>query len=103
MNDITKNEGDLKTVRITQREVTLLLKYGYPFDEIAAELNAYKNSKGTHTIKISQFDIEHLIDDLVCSAKKITSDTLLEELDGVCSVLENAEHHATRLRVTNKY
>jgi N12 class adenine-specific DNA methylase len=98
MNDITEHEGDLKTVQLTQREVKLLLKYGYPFEDIEAQLNAYKNRKGTHTIKISQFNIEHLIGDLVYSAKKLTNNTVLEELDAVCSVLENAEHHASRLR-----
>jgi len=98
MNDITEHEDDLKTVRLTQREVNLLLKYGYPFEDIEARLNACKNRKGTHAIKISQFDIEHLIGDLVYSAKKLTNNTVLEELDAVCSVLENAEHHASRLR-----
>jgi hypothetical protein len=49
-------------------------------------------------IKISEFDIEHLIGDLVYSAKKINDDDVLEELDALCSVPENAEHHATRVR-----
>jgi hypothetical protein len=98
MNDITENDDDLKTVQLTQREVKLLLKYGYPFEEIEARLRACEDRKGTHTIKISQFDIEHLMGDLVYSAKKITNADVLEELDAVCSVLENAEHHASRLR-----
>lgn len=92
------DDSDLKSVQLTQREVNLLLRYGYPFEEIQAQLNACKNRQGTHTLKISDFDLSHLIGDLVYSAKKINDDDLLEELDAVCSVLENAEHHATRVR-----
>ncbi len=98
MTDITENDDDLKSVQLTQREVTLLLKYGYPFDEIEARLRACEDRKGIHTIKISEFDIEHLIGDLVYSAKKINDDDIQEELDALCAVLENAEHHATRVR-----
>jgi hypothetical protein len=32
------------------------------------------------------------------SAKKIRSQSLLEELDALCDVLENAEHHDVRVR-----
>lgn len=46
---------------------------------------------------MAQFDISHLIDDLMYCAKKINDDHSLEELDALCSVLENAEHHATRV------
>ena len=56
-----------------QRCLHLLLKVGYPFEEIEAQLNACKNRKGTHTIKISQFDIEHLMGDLVYSAMRASS------------------------------
>jgi len=30
------DDSDLKTVQLTQREVNLLLRYGYPFEEIEA-------------------------------------------------------------------
>ena len=92
------DDGDIKSVQLTQREVNLLLRYGYPFEEIEAQLQECKDRKGTHTLKISDFDLSHLIGDLVYSAKKINDEDLLEELDAVCSVLENAEHSAIRLR-----
>lgn len=58
-------DSDLESIRFTQREINLLLKYGYPFEEIEAKLRACKDLERTHMIKISEFDIEHLIGDLV--------------------------------------
>ena len=38
------------------------------------------------------------IADIVRSAKKIRSINLVEELDALCDVLENAEHNHARVR-----
>ena len=37
MNEMTEPYGDLKSVRRTQRNVDLVLKYGYRFDEVEAQ------------------------------------------------------------------
>jgi len=38
------------------------------------------------------------IPDIVRAAKKLRNRALLDELDAVCDVLENAAHYPTRLR-----
>jgi hypothetical protein len=44
--------------------------------------------KGTHVINMDQNEANGLIADLVYSAKSISSQRLLEEIDEICSVLE---------------
>jgi len=45
MNEMTEPYGDLKSVRRTQRNVDLLLKYGYRFDELEAQLKSLRASQ----------------------------------------------------------
>ena len=54
---------DINYVQLTQREVNLLLRYGYPFEEIEAQLRACNDPKRTNTIQIGVLNIEHLIGD----------------------------------------
>lgn len=91
-------DDDIKSVRLTQREVQLLLRYAYPFEEAEEQLNACKDVKGSHTLKLEIFDLEHLIGDFVYSAKNINDNQLLKELDALCDVLENALKSDSRIR-----
>jgi len=54
-------------VQLTQHEVKLLLRYGYPFEESEAQMQVRgcNDREKTHTLKISDFDISHWIGDLV--------------------------------------
>jgi len=87
---------DIKSVSLTQREVDLLLQYSYPFDDEEEQLRAFHGRGGTHVLKVDSFYLSRLIGDLVYSAKSIQS--LLDELDALCDVLENAEQHNSRVR-----
>jgi len=80
------------TVELSRREVTLLLRYGCPFENESVQLNAFKNHKGPHWLQIEPYYLPLLVGDLVHSAKMIHSDVLLEELDILCTALENAAH-----------
>lgn len=85
------NEGrgkDLRTVELTSREVSLLLKYGYPFRDEEEKLRASKAVGGIHRVRLGVYWIELMLGDLVRSAKEIRSRRLLDELDELYSVLE---------------
>ena len=97
MTDERRPASDSCTVELTQREVDLLLKYGYPFPEAEAALRNSNTVRGFHRVKIGDFWIEHLIADLVRSMKKIRSRGLLEELDELCDTLEFALDRKTTL------
>jgi len=97
MTDEHRPAGDLCAVELTQREVDLLLKYGYPFPDAEAALRCSSAVRGFHRVEIGDFWIEHLIADLVRSMKKIRSRGLLEELDELCDTLQFALDRKTTL------
>jgi hypothetical protein len=82
---------DLISVTLTQHEVELLLRYGYPFEHEEKQLRHFEGKAGLHVLKVDSFYLSHLIGDLIRSAKTIRSNRLLEELDELCTALENAE------------
>ena len=88
---------DLCTVELTEREVGLLLRYGYPFPDAEAALRGSEAVRGFHRVTIAGFWLEHLIADLVRSMKKIRSRGLLEELDELCDTLKLALNRKTTL------
>jgi hypothetical protein len=81
---------DLHTLELTTREVKLLLKYGYPFEDEQKALRACQAVKGYHHVRIGAYWIEMMIADLIRSAKELRTPSLLDEIDALCDVLENA-------------
>jgi len=89
-DDPPEHLRDLRTLELTTRELKLLLKYGYPFDEQEKALRASRPVKGCHRVRIGAYWIEMMVADLVRSAKELRSPSLLEEIDALCDALENA-------------
>jgi hypothetical protein len=87
-------------VELTSREVSLLLRYGYPFRDEEQKLRASKAVGGIHRVRLGAYWIELMLGDLVRSAKEISSRRLLDELDELYSVLESSLNsgNGTRLR-----
>jgi hypothetical protein len=85
-------------LELTPRELALLLKYGLPFDEEAEQLRSSKVRNGLHVAHVDPYWMSMWTADIVRSAKKTCSRSLLEELDALCDVLENAEKHDRRVR-----
>jgi hypothetical protein len=81
---------DLHTLELTTREVKLLLKYGYPFEDEQKALRASRAVKGYHRVRIGAYWIEMMVADLIRSAKELRTPSLLDEIDALCDVLENA-------------
>jgi hypothetical protein len=97
MNELGDDDKNLRTVELTTRERTLLLKYGYPWPDVAERLRGSKAVKGYHRVPIDAYWIEMMQADIVRSAKEISSSALLEELDGLCSVLDCAIESRPRI------
>jgi hypothetical protein len=89
------HERDLRTVELTTREVSLLLKYGYPFFAEERKLRSSTAVDGIHRVRLGAYWVEMMQADLVRSAKEIRSHRLLEELDELYSVLEFSLNDAT--------
>ena len=83
-------DKDSRTVELTTREVSLLLKYGYPFSAEERKLRSSEAVDGIHRVRMGSYWIELMLGDLVRSAKEIRSHRLLDELDELYSVLEHS-------------
>ncbi len=66
----------------------LLLTYTYPFDPLAAQLQALDAQPAETSVTMEPFDLERLLADLVYSAKRIRRTALLEQLNEVYTDLE---------------
>jgi hypothetical protein len=80
----------LRTLELTSREVSLLLKYGYPFPNEEQKLRDSMAVEGYHRVSIDAYWVEMMLADLSRSAREVRSRRLLQELDALCSVLECA-------------
>lgn len=67
----------------------LLLDYAMPFESVEAQLKALEHQPGKGIVTIEPFDLEHLLADLVYSAKRIRRAALLEQFDELYTDLEN--------------
>ena len=81
----------VRSLHLTKREIKLLLRYAYPFEEAATKLRACKSRVGWYSVEFAASWLSQWIGDLSYSIRKVRSDTLREELDALCCVLENAE------------
>lgn len=97
-SDLPEPPRDPCTLELTTREVKLLLKYGYPFDEAEQPLRASRAVKGYHRVQIDAYWLEMLLADLSRSTREVRSQSLAEELDALCSVLESALHARSNTR-----
>jgi hypothetical protein len=86
------------TLQLTKQEVAPVLKYGYPFPDEAQLLRSSKVEHGMHVAHVDAYWVSMWIADIVRSAKEIRSQSLLDELDALCSVPEAAENHEVRVR-----
>ncbi len=89
---------DERLVQLTQREVELMLRYGYPFEAEAAKLRACEPREGWYELRIGAFWLSQWIGDLSYSIRNVRSAGLREELDALCCVLENAERGGATAR-----
>ena len=51
-------------IELTPKERALILRYGYPFDQIKAALLAMSSSKQIETVLLDEYEVDRLIGDL---------------------------------------
>jgi hypothetical protein len=90
------SNDDVIEVKLNQREVNLLLEYAYPFENEEEQLHSFQSIPGIHILKVDEFYLSRLIGDLVYSAKEIENESLLKELDRLCTAMELAEQGKAR-------
>lgn len=87
--DKTDDHSDLRTLRLTPREVELLLVHTYPF----AELRKSRDVKGWHAVRIAVHSLELMIGDIMHAEEYFSREhcsELFEELEALCSRLQRA-------------
>ena len=80
-------------IQLTPQERTLLLRYGYPFEQIEQALKACESSLDIEIIPMDRFELEHLIGDVCRSINHMKGGTTQNQLLDVCDRLEAAERY----------
>ena len=76
-------------IQLTPRERSLILRYGYPFDQIKQTLLAVKSSKRIETVSFDEFEVDLLIGDLCRSINHEEGGLRIQaELDELCTRIE---------------
>jgi len=84
-----------KTIKIqlTPEERSLLLRYGYPFEQIEEALKACESSREIEIVPMDRFELERLIGDVCYSINHKTSGATQNDLLELCDRLEYAEKY----------
>jgi hypothetical protein len=78
-------------IQLTPEERSLLLRHGYPFEEIEQALQAYEKSCGIETVPVELFELEQLIGQLCISINEMDGGALQDQLLELCDRLEAIE------------
>jgi hypothetical protein len=73
---------------LSERDRQLIAKYTWPFEDFQEQLNRLEGKSGRVKATIDPFYLDRLLADIVVSAKEITDESLLDELDALYSELE---------------
>lgn len=84
---------DTIDIELTPTERSLLLRYGYPFEQIERALKACSASKSIETVHMKRFELERLIGDLCISINDLKGGKLQNQLLALCERLEFAEQY----------
>ena len=80
-------------IQLTPEERSLLLRHGYPFEQIEQALKACESSCDIETIPMDLFELERLIGDLSISINDMNGGALQGKLLDLCDRLEAAEKY----------
>ena len=84
-------DPDVIEVQLSAEERSLLLRYGYPFEQIEQALTACESSRGIEVVLMDPFELERLIGDLCISINDMHGGALQGKLLDLCERLEAAE------------
>ena len=78
-------------IQLTPEERSLLLRYGYPFEQIEHTLKACEASHDIEIVPMDCFELERLIGDMCRSINHMNGGALQDQLLDLCDRLEAAE------------
>jgi hypothetical protein len=78
-------------VELTPLERELILRYGYPLEQIKRAVSAVSPSDGIQAIPLSKFELGRLIADLLHNTTQVTDPLIGEQLADLCERLDYAE------------
>ena len=79
-------------MQLTANERSLLLRYGYPFDQIREALEACASSADIEIVPLDSFELERLIGDVSISINQMKGGRAVQsQLLDLCERLEYAE------------
>lgn len=79
-------------MELTSRERALILRYGYPFDQIKQALLAVASSKRVEAVSLDEYEVDLLIGDLCRSINHEEGGLCIQaELDELCTRIEYAQ------------
>jgi len=77
-------------IQLTSEERSLLLRYGYPFEQIEKALQACQPGDDIAIVPMDSFELEHLIGDVCRSINQMDGGAVQRQLLGLCERLEHA-------------
>ena len=80
-------------IPLTPEERSLLLRYGYPFQQIEQALKACESSHEIENVPMDCFELERLIGDVCRSIKQMKGGATQDQLLDLCDRLEAAEQY----------
>ena len=80
-------------IQLSPEERSLLLRYGYPFEQIEEALKACESSREIEIVPMDRFELERLIGDVCYSINHKTSGATQNDLLELCDRLEYAEKY----------
>lgn len=78
-------------IALTPDERALLLRYGYPFEQIEQALKSCEASRDIEIVSMDAFELEHLIGDVCRSINQMNGGTTQDQLLDLCDRLEAVE------------
>lgn len=80
-------------IQLTSEERSLLMRWGYPFEQIEHALQACEARDDIAIVPMNRFEFEHLIGDLCRSINGMHGGALQNQLLDLCDRLEAAEQY----------
>jgi hypothetical protein len=79
-------------IELTPKERALILRYGYPFDQIKAALLAMSSSKQIETVLLDEYEVDRLIGDLCRSINHEEGGLAVQtQLNDLCNRIDYAQ------------
>jgi len=79
-------------IELTPKERALILRYGYPFDQIKEALLAVSSSKQIETVLLDEYEVDRLIGDLCRSINHEEGGLAVQaQLNDLCNRIEYAQ------------